>query len=331
MVLPAPPSQQWLDLVVEDVVDPDVRIVDPHHHLWPADGVIAYGVNELRADIDGHRVEHTVFVECHASYRAEGPEHLWPVGETEFVAQQAAASGGLIAGIVARADLRRADLDDVLNAHHAASGGLLRGIRHALARSEHPDLTVTAGRAPKDLVADPAFLAGVARLGERGLTYDSWHFHYQNREMLALAQAVPGTTMVLDHFGTPLGIGPYEPHRDEIFQQWKVDIADLARCPNVVAKLGGMAMIDNGYGWHRADRPPTSDEFIAAQRAHYLHTIECFGSNRCMFESNFPMDRWSLSYRVLWNAFKKLIADFTADERDAMLRGTATRVYRLPD
>ena len=169
----------------------------------------------------------------------------------------------------------------------------------------------------------------MTRLGERGLTYDTWHYHYQNRDFLELARAVPGTTLVLDHFGTPLGVGPYESQREQIFQQWKTDIADIAACENVVAKIGGLAMPDNGFGWHTAERPPTSDEFIEAQGRYYLHTIEQFGPERCRFESNFPVDRFSLSYRTVWNAFKKLVADFSADERDAMLRGTAARIYRL--
>ena len=116
---------------------------------------------------------------------------------------------------------------------------------------------------------------------------------------------------------------------DQIFHEWAEGVAQLATCDNIVAKLGGLAMPDNGFGWHTAERPPTSDEFIEAQSRYYLHTIERFGPERCMFESNFPVDRFSLSYRTVWNAFKKLIADFTAAERDAMLRGTAARVYRL--
>jgi predicted TIM-barrel fold metal-dependent hydrolase len=135
--------------------------------------------------------------------------------------------------------------------------------------------------------------------------------------------------MVLDHFGTPLGVGPYALQRDDIFAQWKKDIAEIAQCSNVVAKLGGLAMPDNGFGWHTAERPPTSDEFIAVQQKYFDHTIECFGPNRCMFESNFPIDRFSLSYRVVWNAFKKMTSSFSEEEKNAMFRGTATRVYGL--
>ena len=135
--------------------------------------------------------------------------------------------------------------------------------------------------------------------------------------------------MILDHFGTPLGVGAYAGRQDEIFAQWREDIAAIAQCPNVVAKLGGMAMPDNGFGWDQRERPPSSDEFVSAQWPYYMHTIECFGPQRCMFESNFPVDRLSVSYQVLWNAFKKLVADFSEEEKHAMFYGTAERVYRL--
>ena len=250
--------------------------------------------------------------------------HAWLKGEAERSGRQ------VMGGIVAHADLRDAsNLDAVLDAHEAAGHGRFRGIRHAGSHALHPEVLTIPGGAPAGLYADQDFRAGVARLGERGLTYDTWHYHYQNRDFLDLARSVPSTTMVLDHFGTPLGVGPYESQREQIFEQWKSDIADIAACENVVAKIGGLAMPDNGFGWHTAERPPTSDEFIEAQGRYYLHTIEQFGPERCMFESNFPVDRFSLSYRTVWNAFKKLVADFSADERDAMLRGTATRIYRL--
>lgn len=331
MSSPEPGTQAWLDLVIEDVVDPDAPIVDPHHHLWPEGGRLPYGIANLHADAEsGHRVEKTVFVECRCPYRTDVPAEFGPIGETEFVADQALADPKpLIAGIVAHADLRIENLDAVLDAHEAAGRGLFRGIRHALSRADHPEVLAIPGRAPVGLSVDPDFRRGVARLGDRELTYDTWHYHYQQGEFLDLAQSVPGTTLVLDHFGTPLGVGPYAGQREEIFAQWKIDITEIAACPNVVAKIGGMAMIDNGFGWHTAERPPTSDEFVAAQQRYYMHAIESFGPNRCMFESNFPMDRFSLSYRTLWNAFKKMIVAFSPDERHEMLAGTATRVYRL--
>lgn len=326
-----PGSEAWLELVIEEVLEPELAIVDPHHHLWPVGGALPYGLTELHHDTgSGHRVEQTVFVECGAAYRRDGAPEMAPVGETAFVAGEAQRDPAkLISGIVAHADLRSPNLDEILDAHEAAGNGLFRGIRHALSHAEHPEVLMIPGRAPAGLHLDPAFRAGVRRLGERGLTYDTWHYHYQIREFIELARAVPDTTMVLDHFGTPLGVGPYASQRESIFEQWRLDITQLATCPNVVVKLGGLAMPDNGFGWNLAPTPPTSDDVVAAHSRYYLHTIDAFGPERCMFESNFPVDRFSLSYRVLWNAFKKMSVGYSPDERAAMFAGTARRVYRL--
>ena len=326
----------WLLQVTEEVIDADRPIIDPHHHLWSRPDIGDYLLADLHGDTgSGHRVEKTVFVECGASYLNEGPEHMRPVGETEFVARIAAQSdtgeGAAIAGIVAHADLRldRGQLDEVLDAHEAAGGGRFRGIRDAGAHALDPSELMLAGREHDNVYADDGFRAGVRHLGTRGLTYDTWHYHHQMRDYLDLARAVPDTLLVLDHFGTPLGVGQFAGQREEIFQEWRQQISDLARCDNVVAKVGGMAMPDNGFGWHRMERPPTSDEFVAAQARYYHHTIESFGPDRCMFESNFPVDKLSISYLVLWNGLKRIAARYNADEQHALFWGTAERVYRL--
>ena len=337
MADPIPGSLEWHAQVVEDILDPDRKIVDPHHHLWRRGIGNDYLLADLRGDTDsGHRIEKTVFVECHSEYRTDGPEHLRPVGETEFVAEVAAESTrgtenqARIAGIVAHADLTLGDaVEEVLNAHEATGLQLFKGIRHAGARAEDPNELTIRGRAIENLYEDNKFRQGMKVLGRMGLTYDTWHYHYQNRAFAELARAVPDTTMILDHFGTPLGVGRYESKREEIFEQWKKDIAEIARCENVVAKLGGLAMPDNGFGWHLQAMPPTSDEFVAAQKRYYLHTIECFGPDRCMFESNFPVDKYSISYHVLWNGLKKIAQDFSEDEKNAMFSGTASGIYRL--
>ncbi len=324
----------WLAQVSEDVIDPDREIVDPHHHLWTRPEW-NYELAELWSDTGaGHNVVQTVFLECGSAYDLDAPEHLQPVGETRYVAGFAEASTAdpaqaTIAAIVSRADLRHPELDAVLDAHDAAGKGLFRGIRHAGARDPHPEALTIPGRAPEGLYADPDFRAGVARLGERGYSYDTWHYHHQNAAFCELARAVPDTTMVLDHFGTPLGVGPYADKREEIFSAWQKDIEAIAACPNVVAKLGGLAMPDNGFGWHQRDLPPTSDEFVEAQARYYHHAIECFGADRCMFESNFPVDRLSLGYVVLWNGLKKIAGRYSEAEQAAMFSGTARRVYRL--
>ncbi len=325
---------KWLSQVVEDIIDPQREIVDPHHHLWTRKDW-NYELAELWGDTGaGHNVVQTVFLECGSSYLSTGPEHLYPVGETVYVADIAAASAqdpdqATIAAIVGRADLAHDALDDVLDAHEAAGQGLFRGIRHAGACEPHPEALFIAGRAPAGLYADANFRQGVARLGERGYTYDTWHYHHQNADFCALAQAVPETTMVLDHFGTPLGVGVYADQREAIFTQWQKDMETIAACPNVVAKLGGMAMPDNGFGWDKREVPPTSDEFVEAQARYYHHTIDCFGADRCMFESNFPVDRLSISYPILWNALKKIASHYSDAEQTAMFSGTARRIYRL--
>lgn len=337
MAEPTPGSDAWLDQVREPALDPAQPIIDPHHHLWSdAEGRRPYLLAQWRADTgSGHDVRKSVFIECHASYRADGPEHLRPLGETAFAARIAQASrdggGPVIAGIVAHADLRLPEttLRALLGEHDDIAQGLLRGIRHAGARDPHPQALRIPGNAPAGLYADAAFRAGVALLGRLGYSFDTWHYHHQNADFAALARTLPGTTMVLDHFGTPLGVGPYAGQREAIFAAWQRDIADIARCPNVVAKLGGLAMPDNGFGWNRRATPATSDELVDTQARYYRHAIDCFGPERCMFESNFPVDRRSLPYAVYWNAMKKIAAPYSAGERQAMFHDTAARVYRL--
>lgn len=332
-------NDEWLAKVREDVIDPDREIVDPHHHLWPKPNRhgIVYNLEDLWRDTDdGHKVTQTIFMECGAAYREDGPEHLKPVGETEYVtqmAEQTAATPGkaTISGIIAHADLRLPidQLDEVLDAHEAAAKGLFRGIRHAGPFDASSERFRIRPRSPEGLYRDKGFRRGVAHLGERGLTYDTWNYHHQILDFRDLAAATPGTVMILDHFGTPLGVGPYEGRRDENFRKWKDDLAAVAAQPNVYAKLGGLAMPDNGFGWDGRESPPDSDEFIEAQARYYEHTIECFGAERCMFESNFPVDRLSLSYRTLWNGLKKIAAGYSEYEKDALFSGTARRVYRI--
>ena len=330
---PRPGSDEWLAQVTEPIIDPDRPIVDPHHHLWIRPKS-TYVLDHLWADTEsGHNITKTVFIECRACYREDGPDHLKPIGETEFVQAIAAASSAgedaTIAGIVAHADLSSPHLDEILDAHENAAHGLLRGIRHSGARDPHSESLSIPGRAPEGLYDSDAFRKGIRRLGERGYTFDTWHYHHQNQQFRDLALAAPNTTMILDHFGTPLGVGPYAGQREAIYSQWVDDIAAIAECPNVVAKLGGLAMPDNGFDWDKRDTPPTSDEFVEAQNSYYHHTIKCFGPERCMFESNFPVDRRSISYHVLWNGLKKIAADYSEAEQTAMFTGTAMRVYSL--
>jgi len=330
-------SRQWLDQVREEIIDPEREIVDPHHHLWRRKRWFTYLLDDFWTDTgSGHNITKTVYVQCRSGYRAEGPEHLKPVGETEFVADVAEQSRqgdgkqAHISGIVSHANLLLGDLvEEILDAHEEAGRGLFKGIRHAGAREESSAELMIPGLGEKDLFSREEFRQSVRLLGRRGLTYESWHYHHQIKSFIELARSAADTIIIQDHFGTPLGVGPYAGKRNEIFREWKKDIAELAKCENVYAKLGGMAMPDNGFGWHQQAVPPTSDEFVESQKKYYLHTIECFGPHRCMFESNYPVERLSISYHVLWNGFKKIAADFSEEEKDMMFSGTATRVYKL--
>jgi len=323
---------------MEDVLEPERAICDPHHHLWDHPRH-RYLLDELLADTgSGHRVVSTVFVECKSMYRARGPAETQPVGETEFVNGIAAmsASGGFgatraAAGIVSFADLTLGErVGAVLDAHLAVSDRF-RGIRHAAGWDASDAIRNSHTNPPPGLLGDAQFRRGFAELGRRGLSFDAWLYHPQLPELVSLARAFPGTTIVLDHFGGPLGIGPYAGRRPEIFAEWKKTLRAVADCPNVVAKLGGLVMPLNGFGLHKRERPIGSVELAEATRDWYRHTIECFGVERCMFESNFPVDKVSVSYRVLWNSFKRITADFSAAERAALFHDTAVRVYRLAE
>jgi L-fuconolactonase len=334
-------NHHWLTQTVEQPLEPDLLICDPHHHLWDkrTERVSErYLLDEILQDIGGgHSVVSTVFIECGAMYRADGPELLKPVGETEFVNGIAAMSASglygparVAAAIVGTVDLRAGDAAAaVLDAHLAAGGGRFRGIRQPAAWDADPAAPVSRSRPGPGLFMRDDFRTGFKHLAARQLSFEAWCYHPQLPEVTALARAFPETTIVLDHFGGPLGMGTYAGHADEILTQWRRSLSELAACPNVVAKLGGINMEVNGFGWHERPRPPSSQELVEATRRYYDFTIEQFGVDRCMFESNFPVDKVSCSYTVLWNAFKRLVADYSADEKARLFYGTATRVYRL--
>jgi L-fuconolactonase len=326
--------QQWLARNTEQPVDPGQRICDPHHHLWdhPAD---RYRLAELRADTGaGHRVERTVFVECTSAYRDDGPEAMRPVGETEFVAAQAAGSaatpGAQIAGIVGFADLTLGDaVSDVLDAHVEAGDGRFRGVRHASAFDPSPDIRVSHTKPPPGLLGDPSFRSGFAALGRAGLSFDAWLYHPQLTELAELCRAHPDVPVILDHLGGPLGIGPYAERREAVLASWREGLAEVAACANVWLKVGGIGMPIFGGGWHKQAQPPSSHELAAAWGDDIRWCIELFGPDRCMFESNFPVDRRSCSYTTLWNAFQHIAASYSPTERAALFHDTAVRAYRL--
>lgn len=329
-------QEEWLAQVVEEILEPDRPICDPHHHLWDNE-VNPYLLPELLADVtSGHNVVSTVFVECSSMYRAEGPQALQPVGETEFVNGIAAmtASGGYgdfraCEGIVSFADFTLgAEVGPVLDAHIRLSDRF-RGIRHAAGWDASDQVRNSHTRPPQSLFLQADFQAGFQELDNRNLTFDAWLYHPQIPELTQLARLFPDTTIIFDHFGGPLGVGPYAGQGDAIFEQWCVDVAELAKCANVYPKLGGIVMPINGFGWHKNDRPATSDEIVAATGRYHLKAIELFGPERCMFESNFPVDKASCSYGVLWNAFKKLSANFSESDKQWLFHDTAVKAYKL--
>jgi predicted TIM-barrel fold metal-dependent hydrolase len=333
----ADPREDWLAQHKEEVIDPARPIVDPHHHLWDRGGQ-RYLIEEMVADIgSGHNIVATVYVEARSMYRASGPEALRPVGEVEFVNGVAAmsASGGygsaaICAGIVGHANLLLGDgARAVLEAEIAAGQGRFRGIRHSSAWDSDPDVAHMYASRPKGLLLDSTFRKGFACLAPLNLSFDAWLFHPQIGELADLARAFPDTRIVLDHCGGPVGLGRFAGKREETFSVWKASIQDVAKCPNVVVKLGGLAMRLLGFDFHERPKPPSSEQAAAAWRPYIETCIEAFGPSRCMFESNFPPDKGQCSYQVIFNAFKRLAAQYSEAEKTALFSKTATEVYRL--
>ena len=333
----ADPREDWLAQRTEEVIDPARPIIDPHHHLWDRGGQ-RYLIEDITADIaSGHNVIATVYVEARSMYRAGGPEALRPVGEVEFANGAAAmsASGGygpaaICAGIVGHVNLLLGDAArPVLEAEIAAGNGRFRGIRHSSAWDADPNVAHMYATRPKGLLFDPTFRKGFACLAPLGLSFDAWLFHPQISDLADLARAFPDTKIVLDHCGGPVGLGVYANRREEIFKSWKASIQDIAKCPNVAVKLGGLAMRLLGYDFHERPKPPSSEEAAAAWRPYIETCIEAFGPGRAMFESNFPPDKGQCSYQVIFNAFKRLAAPYSEAEKTALFSKTAADVYRL--
>ncbi|WP_428486911.1 amidohydrolase family protein [Rhodopila sp.] len=327
----------WLAKLSEPVLEPDLPIIDPHHHLWKA-RPDRYLLEDLVADLrTGHNILATVFIQCRSEYWTGGLVDLRPVGETVFVAAAAKQCetgryGPLraCAGIVGHADCRLAErIDPVLEAHIEAGGGRFKGIRHSGTWDAAIEPTAPPGASP-GLYREPGFRHGFARLAFFGLTFEAWLYHPQLSDLADLLRMSPGQKVVLNHLGGPLGVGPYEGKRTEVFARWRASMADLARFENLHVKLGGLAMNVNGFGYHHADLPPSSELMAAAWRPYVETAIELFSPSRCMFESNFPVDKGMCGYPVLWNAFKRIAAGCSADEKAALFHRTAQSFYSLP-
>jgi L-fuconolactonase len=326
----------------EQPIEPSLPIVDPHMHMWdlsPApgarramQGVALPAMFEAIAQ-SGHSVTHTVFLECHAMYRLDGPPELRPVGEVEFANAIAAMgdSGNYGACRVAHRIVGSADpllgeqIRPVLEAHLAAGGERFRGMRFATYFSEGGMFGRSCDPRNRGLMRDPRLRQTAHILAAMDLSLDVWCFHSQLDELIDLATALPDLTIILDHIGTPEKLGVYAGLEDEVRCEWFGKLVDLARRPNVVIKLGGLGMDLTGSGF-----PPASSEVLAARWRPYIEDcIEAFTPQRSMFESNFPPDSSAGSYGAVWNAFKRIAAGASADEKAALFSGTASRIYRI--
>jgi len=334
-----PVRPDWLALRAEEAIEPDLPIVDPHHHLWDRDRPGGgYLLGALLDDLgSGHRIVATVFIQCRAMYRAGGPAALRPLGEVEFANGIAAMSASgqygatrVAAGIVGYADLTLgAAVEETLEAYRRYGGERLRGVRYSTSRDDDPVLAHPSYQPAPGLMGQATFREGFARLAKYGLSFDSWLYHPQIDELADLARAFPETPIVLDHAGGPLGAGRYAGRRAEVFADWSAAMRRLAACPNAHVKLGGLAQAVNGFGFETAALPPDSATLAAAWQPYVAHCLDSFGAARCMFESNFPVDKGSYSYGIFWNACKRLVAGASESEKAAVFHGTAAKFYRL--
>ena len=325
----------WLSLRNEEAFDPLIRIVDPHHHLWNRGGS-RYLADELREDaLLTHNITNTVFVECKASYDRQAPKEFQPIGETRFVAAEAkklAALGGpTISGIVSFADLSlgRA-VTDILETHDSESSGLFRGVRHATAWSDDPNISISHTKPTKELMKEKSFHEGVSVLGEFGYTFDAWLYFDQLSELVDLARSCPEVQIVLNHLGAPLAIGDWEKRYKEVDEIWKSQMIRLSNCENVALKIGGIGM-DNYFktGWSALSEPPDSKTVADFWKDRIHWCIDLFTPKRCMFESNFPVDRQALTYSVLWNSFQRIAENYEKHEKEFLFSRTACEIYKI--
>ena len=335
-------SNDWLALTTEPTLEPEIPICDPHHHFWDFRTARIpyqrYLLHELADDTNsGHNVRSTVFVEARAMYRSDGPEEMRPVGEVEFVQGLAAASASGLYGptraaaaIVGHANLNLGErVEPVLEALQAASPNRFRGIRHSVTWDPYPEIENTAAHKMEGQLASDKFRTGARVLASMGFSLEGWLFHPQMPELADFARAVPDLNIILNHVGGLQRIGPYANRDDEVLANWRSGIAVVADCSNVYIKLGGIGMPRTGFDWHEREEPIGSVELAESMAPFMTYCIEQFGPDHSMFESNFPVDKVSFSYNVMYNAFKRLSKGYSAAERAAMFHDTAARVYRI--
>ena len=330
----AAPDDLWLSSLQEEVLEPGLPIIDPHHHLWVRSGY-TYLMPEFAADLaSGHNIVATVFAECHSMYRLTGPEQTRSLGETEFVRGQAAMSASGDFGTTRACDVMFGNVDLTLGAaveplleqHLEASGGRFRGVR--ISSGWHQDERINNVAEQAGVLLDPRVCDAVKVIQRMGLSLDCWLYHTQLDELAQLADAHPDLTIVLNHVGSPILGGPYRGRTDEVFEQWKVGIARASERQNVFVKLGAMPIRMPSYAGDRT-LPPGSEEVSAAWRPWMETCIEAFGVERSMYESNFPVQKRWCSYQVCWNAFKRISAGASVAEKAQLFAGAAARAYRM--
>lgn len=327
-------NENWLNLTVEEPLEPEMPVCDAHHHLW--EGSTArpeYLVADFLKDAVGHNIVKTVFMECGTSYRQDGPPETQPLGETEFVAGITASTQNskpaVAAGIVGFVDLcSPSQIEKVLEAHIQAGRGRFRGIRQSCTWDPNPNI-ISMGKAA-GMMTDITFRRNFARLKEYGLVFDAWQYFTQLNDLSSLAVTFPDISIIINHTGGIIGTGPYAGKKDEVFRKWQQGIKSIAQQPNVYMKLGGFGMARTGLGWHEREKPAGSCELAKAVEPYFLYCLEEFGVERCLFESNYPVDKQSCSYTVLWNAYKNFSRSFSLAERRRLFFDNAVKVYRLP-
>jgi len=327
-----PVRENWLALTREEIIAPEQPIFDAHHHLWDRpEG--RYVTTDLMDDIGkGQNVCASLYIQCRTGYRSGGPDEFRPLGEVETILNWSSDFPNFPAGIVAFADLQLGeDVREVLDALVDVSVGKVKGIRNTTAY--HPDPAVRSNPRPAQdgLLRSDAFRSGAKAVGEKGLCLDIWAYQSQLDEVHTLARALPELTIVLNHCGGPLGIGSYSRNDQDTFHEWRKALARIARLQNTRIKIGGFGLSVMGYEYAHAAKPPLSER-LAHDWAPYVETcIALFGSERAMFESNFPVDKGQFSYTALWNAFKRLSADGSPDERADLFWRSAARCYGIND
>ena len=331
----------WLNKLKEKPILPNLNIIDPHHHLWDV-GFGRYYVEELLEDINtsGHNIKATVYIMSSSNteiYLKNGPEEFKPLSEIEFATNEGKRADliknnkvKVNASIVGSLDLTYGNkLKPVIEKGLEISEGRLKGIRMLLAA--HPDPRIKSGAVKSDLslMSHPKFIEGARCLQDAGLSLDFWIYHTQLGEMEKIARTLPELSIILNHIGGPIHLGEYEGKQALTHREWRTAMMRLSRLPNIKVKLGGLGMEVNGAKFHLNQDPPNSSELANIWKPWIYETINMFGIDKCMFESNFPVDKGSCSYGSLWNAFKIISEKMSDNEKNKLFYENAAKIYKI--